>query len=201
MTSRLSFAISTVENAERGEPDDGPAVAADQQIEEEIAEIKRYEVRVFVAASFSPLPLSIFVACPLCTSEEALADGGAPGFHNHRYVFETKTGRSPLVPRNDAHATTDWVQDATRERLRRKARRKQTKSLFDTGQNDWRYKLYSAYEAGQGWIVVTIIGAAIGINAALLNIITEWLSDIKMGYCTTAFYLNEKFCCWGEDNG
>lgn len=93
------------------------------------------------------------------------------------------------------------MQDATRERLRRKARRKQTKSLFDTGQNDWRYKLYSAYEAGQGWIVVTIIGAAIGINAALLNIITEWLSDIKMGYCTTAFYLNEKFCCWGEDNG
>lgn len=22
-----------------------------------------------------------------------------------------------------------------------------------------------------------------------------------MGYCTTAFYLNENFCCWGEDNG
>jgi len=46
-----------------------------------------------------------------------------------------------------------------------------------------------------------LIGAAIGLNAALLNIITEWLSDIKLGYCTTAFYLNESFCCWGEDNG
>lgn len=46
-----------------------------------------------------------------------------------------------------------------------------------------------------------MIGAAIGLNAAFLNIITEWLSDIKLGYCTTAFYLNEKFCCWGEDNG
>lgn len=44
MTSRLSFAISTVNNAELGEPDDGPAVAAEHQIEEEIAEIKRYEV-------------------------------------------------------------------------------------------------------------------------------------------------------------
>lgn len=41
VTSRLSFAVS---NAERGEPVDLPAVAADQQIEEEIAEIKRYEV-------------------------------------------------------------------------------------------------------------------------------------------------------------
>lgn len=39
------------------------------------------------------------------------------------------------------------------------------------------------------------------MNAAFLNIITEWLSDIKLGYCTTAFYLNESFCCWGEDNG
>ena len=44
-------------------------------------------------------------------------------------------------------------------------------------------------------------GAAIGVNAAFLNIITEWLSDVKLGYCKTAFYLNESFCCWGEDNG
>ncbi len=46
-----------------------------------------------------------------------------------------------------------------------------------------------------------IIGAAIGFNAGSLNIVTEWLSDIKLGYCTTAFYLNEKFCCWGAENG
>jgi len=39
------------------------------------------------------------------------------------------------------------------------------------------------------------------MNAAFLNIITEWLSDVKLGYCKTAFYLNESFCCWGEDNG
>lgn len=48
---------------------------------------------------------------------------------------------------------------------------------------------------------MTIIGAAIGVNAAFLNIITEWLADIKLGYCTTGFYLNENFCCWGEDSG
>lgn len=44
-------------------------------------------------------------------------------------------------------------------------------------------------------------GAAIGMNAAFLNIITEWLSDVKLGHCKTAFYLNENFCCWGEENG
>ena len=42
---------------------------------------------------------------------------------------------------------------------------------------------------------------AIGLNSAILNIVTEWLSDIKLGYCTTAFYLNEQFCCWGAEGG
>ena len=73
--------------------------------------------------------------------------------------------------------------------------------MYERGQPGWRYRLWASYDAAQGWIVVTIIGAAIGLNAAFLNIVTEWLSDIKMGYCTTAFYLNENFCCWGEDNG
>lgn len=41
VTSRLSFAISNVES---GEAVDEPAATADHQIEEEIAEIKRYEV-------------------------------------------------------------------------------------------------------------------------------------------------------------
>jgi len=45
------------------------------------------------------------------------------------------------------------------------------------------------------------IGACIGLNASFLNIVTEWLSDIKLGHCTTAFYLNENFCCWGAEDG
>lgn len=61
--------------------------------------------------------------------------------------------------------------------------------------------MWESYDAAQGWIVVTLVGIAIGFNAALLSIITEWLSDIKLGYCSTGFYLNENFCCWGEDSG
>jgi len=34
------------------------------------------------------------------------------------------------------------------------------------------------------------------VNAALISIITEWLSDIKMGYCTDGWWLNQQFCCW-----
>lgn len=85
--------------------------------------------------------------------------------------------------------------------MRRKARRKRQAGLYGSAQYDWRARIREAYDAAQGWIVVTIIGAAIGLNAAFLNIITEWLADIKLGYCTSHFYLNEDFCCWGEDNG
>ncbi|RYC55666.1 hypothetical protein CHU98_g10550 [Xylaria longipes] len=137
VSSRFSYAVST---AEQGEDGNAPAQS---QIEEEIAEIKRYE----------------------------------------------------------DFTTIDWVQDAAQERIRRNAQRRKAAGLYGHGKVSWRYQLWESYDAAQGWIVVTIIGAAIGFNAALLNIITEWLGDVKTGYCTTAFYLNENFCCWGEDNG
>lgn len=130
------------------------------------------------------------------------------GLYNDRYLLgltddATLPGTPPDTVRCAARTdfATDWVQDASREQARRKLRQKRAAGLFERGQNGWRYRLWASYDAAQGWIVVTIIGAAIGLNAALLNIITEWLSDTKLGYCTTAFYLNEKFCCWGEDNG
>ncbi|KAI8391763.1 chloride channel [Radiomyces spectabilis] len=31
---------------------------------------------------------------------------------------------------------------------------------------------------------------------ALIAIVTDWLSDIKLGYCSTGWWLNQKFCCW-----
>lgn len=40
----------------------------------------------------------------------------------------------------------------------------------------------------------------IGVNAALISIVTEWLSDIKNGYCTDGWWLNQQFCCWEVDS-
>ncbi|KAK2034408.1 voltage gated chloride channel [Colletotrichum zoysiae] len=145
ISSRISFAVSTAEQSDHDDEaaDAAPAHHQQRQIEEEIAEIKRYE----------------------------------------------------------DFTTIDWVQDAAQEQARRKLRRRRRAGMLDNGQAGWRYRLRESYDAAQGWLVVTLIGVAIGLNAAFLNIITEWLSDIKTGYCTTAFYLNENFCCWGEDNG
>lgn len=43
-------------------------------------------------------------------------------------------------------------------------------------------------------------GIFIGVNAALISIVTEWLSDIKMGYCYDGWWLNQNFCCWEIDS-
>lgn len=94
------------------------------------------------------------------------------------------------------------MQDAVHEQARRRAKRKDGSRFWDQeGTLGWRRKVSESYDAGQAWLVITIVGAAIGLNAAFLNIVTEWLADIKLGYCTTGFYLNESFCCWGADDG
>src|ERR1700726_2497779 len=48
-----------------------------------------------------------------------------------------------------------------------------------------------------GWMML-MTGIFIGVNAACINVITEWLSDFKLGYCTDHWYLNQQFCCWQE---
>lgn len=106
------------------------------------------------------------------------------------------------IKRYEDFTTIDWVRDAAREQQRRKAKRQERAGFQEReGRLGWRRRLWEAYDAGQAWLVVTLIGTAIGLNAAFLNIITEWLSDIKLGRCTTAFYLNESFCCWGAEEG
>ena len=123
--------------------------------------------------------------------------GAATGSAEHEITEEIAE-----IKRYEDFTTIDWVQDAAREQLRRRARRKENAGFFERkGRFGFRHKLWEAYDAGQAWIVVTIVGASIGLNAAFLNIITEWLSDIKLGHCTTAFYLNEDFCCWGAEGG
>ncbi|THY54914.1 CLC voltage-gated chloride channel [Aureobasidium pullulans] len=105
------------------------------------------------------------------------------------------------IKRYEDFTTIDWVRDAAREQQRRKAKRQERAGFEREGRLGWRRRLWEAYDAGQAWLVVTLIGTAIGLNAAFLNIVTEWLSDIKLGHCTTAFYLNESFCCWGAEEG
>lgn len=114
----------------------------------------------------------------------------------------TITEELAQIKKYEDFTTIDWVQDAAREQTRRKTRRQGALKFFHKdGKWGWRRKLWESYDAAQAWVVVTLVAIVIGLNAAALNIITEYLSDLKMGYCTTAWYLNEDFCCYGAEDG
>ncbi|CEL60646.1 putative chloride channel protein UM03490-D OS=Ustilago maydis (strain 521 / FGSC 9021) GN=UM11084,2 PE=3 SV=1 [Rhizoctonia solani AG-1 IB] len=100
--------------------------------------------------------------------------------------------------------TIDWIQDSILERNRRlRASRDIQTSLRDAqgGINPpWaKAQIQKLIATGQSWFVVSLVGACIGLNAALISIITEWLSDLKMGYCVDGWWLNQQFCCWEID--
>lgn len=100
--------------------------------------------------------------------------------------------------RFDAFRTVDWIQDSLDERHRRLAAAQDEKLLHHHSPTAWLLRLYNA---AQSWIVVALVGAAIGINAAIISIVTEWASDLKMGFCRQGWWLNQKFCCWEIEAG
>ncbi|ORX91368.1 hypothetical protein K493DRAFT_286877 [Basidiobolus meristosporus CBS 931.73] len=92
----------------------------------------------------------------------------------------------------DNFTTIDWIHDFAKERSRlRKLKKKK----------GTRGKWLQVSDATQAWIIVFAVGLAAGLIAALIDISSEWLSDLREGYCTTGFYLNKKFCCWEIDDG
>ena len=96
----------------------------------------------------------------------------------------------------------DWVQDAAQEQLRRRKRRKETATFFNKeGVLGWRRKVWESYDAATAWIVVTLVGIVIGFVAAALNIITEWLSDIKMGLLLYRLVPERRFLLLGLRSG
>lgn len=104
------------------------------------------------------------------------------------------------IRRYEDFTTIDWVQDASREHRRKEEQL--SRSIISRESRGrirtWRQLVTDSYESGQAWLVVTIVGACIGLNAACLNILTEFLGDLKTGYCDKSWYLNKEFCCWGE---
>ncbi|KAJ1719639.1 glycerol ethanol, ferric requiring protein [Coemansia erecta] len=93
--------------------------------------------------------------------------------------------------RFDEFTTVDWMDDAARER------QQQLAQLAQHTHGAWWQTAYADIEA---WLVVGVSGVLIGVLTALISIVTEWLSDLKLGTCATGWWLNRKFCCWQHDS-
>ena len=90
----------------------------------------------------------------------------------------------------------DWIFEYTKERQR-------LRNLYSraTGLLGYAYQLL---DASQVWLVLVATGLAAGVLAAGIDVASDWLGDLKTGYCRSGagggrFYLNKGFCCWGHD--
>ncbi|KAG1725409.1 chloride channel [Suillus paluster] len=105
------------------------------------------------------------------------------------------------IRRYEDFTTIDWIQDSIVERNRRIRNAKEAQAAHRGPRGEitpvWVWAQFWRFlSAGEPWLVISLVGIFIGVNAALISIITEWLSDIKMGYCTDGWWLNQQFCCW-----
>ncbi|ETI28554.1 hypothetical protein G647_01004 [Cladophialophora carrionii CBS 160.54] len=90
----------------------------------------------------------------------------------------------------------DWIYEYTKERQRLRVLLAVHKGFVGN--------LRQLLDASHVWVVLVASGVAVGCVAAFINIASDWLGDIKTGYCKKGvgggdFYLNKQFCCWGHD--
>lgn len=96
----------------------------------------------------------------------------------------------------DDFTAIDWIYEYTKERQRKRL-------LYSSGQGVLG-PVRRLLEASNIWLVLIATGVAVGIIAAAIDVATDWLADLKTGYCRSGsgggkFYLNRSFCCWGLD--
>ncbi|OQE31911.1 hypothetical protein PENSTE_c001G03789 [Penicillium steckii] len=97
----------------------------------------------------------------------------------------------------DDFSAIDWIYEYTKERQRKRL-------LYSSGQGILGH-FRRLLDASNVWLVLVATGIAVGIIAAAIDIATDWLGDLKTGYCKSGqgggrFYLNRSFCCWGLDD-
>lgn len=90
----------------------------------------------------------------------------------------------------------DWIFEYTKERQRKRL-------LYSRGQGFLGH-LLRLLDESHIWLVLVATGIAVGIIAAAIDIVSDWLGDLKTGYCKAGsgggkFYLNKSFCCWGHE--
>ncbi|KAI8344822.1 chloride channel [Chlamydoabsidia padenii] len=92
---------------------------------------------------------------------------------------------------SDSYSSIDWIHDRIKEGVRlRKIR------TMPGLRGQWM----KAKDASQAWILVILIGVSVAGIAWGIDVIQEWMSDLKQGYCTTNWKYNRQFCCWGLEH-
>lgn len=107
-------------------------------------------------------------------------------------LVDTFEDLPPGIGQYEDFHTIDWLRDIARDRYRHR-------QILKKKQDGWIESIKSAHDAWSGWVCVLLVGCAAGVFAALIDIGASWMSDLKEGICSEAFWLNREQCCWVVD--
>ncbi|VDK21918.1 unnamed protein product [Taenia asiatica] len=120
---------------------------------------------------------------------------------SHAKLTSRKTEQHPVLHKPegqqyDDFETIDWVKDIACDRDRHRR--------IHSDRNTFLGCLRIYWNSASGWVCVSLVGIAAGLIAALIDIGTPWLTDLKEGICLDALWFNRAQCCWssavpGED--
>lgn len=88
----------------------------------------------------------------------------------------------------------DWIFEYAKERQR-------LRYLYSGASGILGY-IKQIADASQIWLILVAAGVLSGGVAAFIDVASDWLGDLKTGFCSNGdgdgrFYLNKGFCCWG----
>ncbi|TCD69139.1 hypothetical protein EIP91_008615 [Steccherinum ochraceum] len=89
-------------------------------------------------------------------------------------------------------STIDWLWEESVERG-------QQRNLHL--QRGWRGMTAPLLDSAKIWLVIVLTGVGIGTIGALLDVLVEWLGDLREGRCTYGLFYNQVTCCSGLDPG
>ncbi|PAA85153.1 hypothetical protein BOX15_Mlig004466g2 [Macrostomum lignano] len=89
--------------------------------------------------------------------------------------------------------TIDWLRDIGRHRRRNREVQRRRRV-------NYRGRLAAAFDSVSGWLCVGLIAVAAGLVAGVVDIGTNWMSDLRSGICVEAFWFNKEQCCWSAND-
>ncbi|XP_037035268.1 H(+)/Cl(-) exchange transporter 5 isoform X7 [Bradysia coprophila] len=98
----------------------------------------------------------------------------------------------PGIGQYEDFHTIDWQRDIARDRMRHRYIVKKIQySVWDF--------IKGAHDAWSGWVCVLLVGIVTGCVAGVMDIGASWMTDLKLGICPQAFWLNREQCCWSSN--
>ena len=139
-----------------------------------------------LALSIPHEPAGTSLHTPVPADERRDDDGGSSNGDGDSAPWAEGDGEGKRF--YDDLTAIDWIFEYTKERLRL---RKLDRRLGLAGY------FGRLLDPSQIWLVLIGTGVMAGLVAGAIDIVANWLGDLKDGYCSTGFYLSRNFCCWG----